>query len=333
MTASRDVTATEPLSTRRQLELMRDLQRLANERSQEESRIRTALDEGLQVAEIARDTAAADIARQFDERRAQAAAEYEQVTSEARTRYESEREAAQQEYKGLRQGVESEVSRATKTAHDEKQRVSFEALTVFDALKGRPRERFLDAVRRLELTNQELVILEHDAIEIMKMRRQWREFPAVESTDVQEISNSLVEVDAVEQAIQRAADSTSAVRDAALALHRQKLTRWFEGARPFGMFLLVWALAAGLSALLPGWHVWQSIAASGAVAIVTTVVLLAWFWPIAGRESGRQFQAIQQLLANARKALRHALEEARARGQREAQALISNRDQQLTAVE
>jgi len=312
---------------------MRDLQRLANERNQEESRIRTALDVGLQASEIARDTTAADIARQFNERRAQAAAEYERVTSEARTRYESEREAAQQEYKGLRQGVESEVSRVTKTAHDEKQRVSFEALTVFDALKGRPRERFLEAVRRLELTNQELAVLEHDAIEIMRMRRQWREFPAVESTDVQKISNSHVEVDAVEQAIQRAADSTSAVRDAALALHRQKLTRWFEGARPFGMFLLVWALAAGLSALLPGLHVWQSIATSGAFAVVTTAILLAWFWPVARRESGRQFQAIQQLLANARGSLRHALEEARARGQREAQALISNRDQQLTAVE
>ena len=42
MTAKSD----EPLSIIRQLELMRDLQRLANERWQEELRIRAALDDG-----------------------------------------------------------------------------------------------------------------------------------------------------------------------------------------------------------------------------------------------------------------------------------------------
>ena len=96
-----------------------------------------------------------------------------------RSRYEQQRNAAQQEYKGLRQGVETELSRVVEAARSETKEVSWEALTLFDALKGRPRERYLSAVKRLERTNQELAVLEHDAAAIMLMRRQWREFPPV----------------------------------------------------------------------------------------------------------------------------------------------------------
>ena len=179
MTANRETNTAEQLSTRRELELLRDLQRLANERFHEEQRIRAALAEGLQAAEHDRDAAAAEIERQFNEGRSAATAEHEGVTGDARRRYEAERDAAQKEYKGLRHGVESELSRVKEAAHNEKQQASWETLTVFDALKGRPRERFLTTVKRLERYNQELAVLERDAVEIMQMRRQWREFPTV----------------------------------------------------------------------------------------------------------------------------------------------------------
>ena len=67
--------------------------------------------------------------------------------------------------------------------------------------------------------------------------------------------------------------------------------------------------------------------------MVGTFGLLAWFWPIARRQSGEQFQAVQQLVADARRAVVLAVEAARERGRREAQALVSERDQQLAAVE
>ena len=53
------VKSDEPLSIIRQLELMRDLQRLANDRWQEENRIETELADGLRTAEQARDAAPA----------------------------------------------------------------------------------------------------------------------------------------------------------------------------------------------------------------------------------------------------------------------------------
>ena len=346
----------EPLSTRRQLELMRDLQRLANERAQEERRIRTALADGLRAAEQDRDKAAAEIERKFSSGRSQANSEYEQVTAEARRHYETERDAAQQQYKGLRRGVESEAARVMEAAHSEGQQASWEALTVFDALKGRPRERYLDTIRRLERTNQELAVLEQDAAIIMQMRRQWREFPPAEPSGDGEpaagkngaqrvvlgrpansgraswVTQSAT-ADSVEQSMQRADELTTAVREAATALQRQKLSRLFEGGMPLGLFLLMWIVVVAPCGVLLGWDVWKWLGVSFAVAAAGTAGLLAWLWPVARRQSGRQYQAVQQRLADARRAVEATVEAARERGRREAQALLSERDQQLAAVE
>ena len=347
MTASRDTATAGELTTRRELELLRDLQRLSTERAREEERIRTALSEGLQGVERDRDAAAAEIEREFEKGRTAATSEYESVTGEARQRYEAERNAAQKEYKGLRQGVESELSRIKEAARNEKQQASWETLTVFDALKGRPRERFLTTVKRLERSSQELAVLERDAVEIMQTRRQWREFPPVEpSADATQFasgngaqrggaSSSATNptADPVEQAIAHASDLTTAVRDAAIALNRQVLPKLFDGAMPFGVFFAMWTAAAVPCGFLLGWTNWKWIAASLGIGIVATAGLYAWMRPIARGQSGRQFQKIQQLLANARHGLRVALEAARERGQREAEALVANRDEQLIAVE
>jgi S-DNA-T family DNA segregation ATPase FtsK/SpoIIIE len=347
VTASRETAIAEQLSTRRELELLRDLQRLSSERAREEQRIRSVLADGLQAAEQARDAVTKEIEREFNEGRTASTSEYESVTGEARQRYEADRNAAQQEYKGLRHGVESELSRVKEAARNEKQQASWEALTVFDALKGQPRERFLATVKRLELNSQELAVLENDAIEIMQMRRQWREFPAVEPSkdgEQQASGNGFQRAgssstppnpvaDRVDQATQRAAELTIAVREAAVALNQQKLPRLFEGGTPFGIFFLLWVVAIVPCALVLGWGNWLWIVASGVIATVATAGLYAWLRPVARGQSGRQFQQIQQLLADARLGLRVALEAARERGQREAQALVMSRDEQIVAAE
>jgi hypothetical protein len=205
----------------------------------------------------------------------------------------------------------------------------------------------------------------------MKMRRQWRQFPPVEPStsrddstnghperDVHEVAsaaapstaqrgwkslpkraNSSADLgngagsDAVEQSIERAAHDTTAVRGAAIALQSQKLPRIFEGGTPFGVFFAIWAIAAVPCAILIGWQNWIWIVVSLGVATVATGVLLAWLWPIARGQSARQFQQVQQLLANARHGLKTALEAARERGEREAQALVAERDERLSSVE
>ena len=74
MTAKND----EPLSIIRQLELMRDLQRLANERAESEARIRTALADGLRAAEELLDAVTKSVATEYASARDAAKREYDQ---------------------------------------------------------------------------------------------------------------------------------------------------------------------------------------------------------------------------------------------------------------
>ena len=139
----------EPLSIIRQLELMRDLQRLANERAGAESRIRAALDDGLNEAEHARDASTREIESRYSSARAKAQAEYDSARQTTQQQYERERDAAQSQYKGLRSEVESVHSQALRSAVTEEQEASWETLAVFDAIKAGPRERMTQVVRRL----------------------------------------------------------------------------------------------------------------------------------------------------------------------------------------
>jgi hypothetical protein len=345
VTASHDPNTVELLSTRRQVEHLRDLQRLAEERSRDEVRISEQLTKGLREAETARDSAAQKVERRFTEERAKATAEFEHISDDARRLYEEARQAAQREYQGLRAGVESELTRTRDAAQAERETASFEALTLFDAVKGRPRERFLETARKLELSNQELAVLENDALEIMNMRRQGvNPSQRVEADSARagpspglSLPNASAPVNgALNSAatpIERADQWTAAVRNATIELQRQKLPRLFGGVAPLGLFVLFWLFAAIISGSLLGWGSWHWVAASLVAAAVATVAILAWLWPVASRQSHRQFQNIQQLLGDARQALRSALEEARETSQREAQALVAERDRQISTVE
>ncbi len=131
----------------------------------------------------------------------------------------------------------------------------------------------------------------------------------------------------------RVAAAIDAVRDAAIALNEQKLPRLFEGGSPFGVFVAALVGTMILAGLVLGFTGWQWLAAGAAGAAVMTAGFLLLLWPKARRQSGLQFQQIQQLAADARQAMEAAVEAARQRGRREAQALVAERDHELAAVE
>jgi DNA segregation ATPase FtsK/SpoIIIE, S-DNA-T family len=318
----------EPLSIIRQLELMRDLQRLANDRWQEEGRIKSALDEGLRSAEQGRETAARDVETRYAAARDTARLNYESKSAAAETQYEAERDAAQKQYKGLRSDVESEHTRVLRAALTEQQETSWETLAVFDAIKGRPRERLLTAMRQLRGSHEQLAVLERDAEAIMKMRRQWREFPPIEN-GVTENGQAAGQGDAATQV----EPLIEGVRAAAIGLYEQRIPRLFEGGNLFGVFFVAWLVVIVPSGLALGWNSWLWIAASVVLAIATTGGVAAWLYPRARKQSGDQFQAVRRLSAEARRAIESAAEEAQQRGRREAESLLSQRDQELATFD
>ncbi|MEX2315893.1 MAG: hypothetical protein WD669_01990, partial [Pirellulales bacterium] len=348
MTAKAEAIRHEPLSTARELALLRDLQLLANERHEEEARVRARLTGGLAAAKQTLDEATRLSDRQTAETRTQTTSDYERATAESRRCYEQHRDEAQKQYKGLRHGVESEHSRVTEAARSEQQQASWESMAVFDALRGRPRERFLETVESLKRSSQELAVLEHDASEIMKMRRQRSDLSPPANSEAHEpaanhkahrvvmgraANGPAAKSESVEEALARVGESINAVRGAAVALHRQMLPRLFEGGYWFGVLLVVWIAVAVPSGFAFQWRGWQWIAASGVAAVVATAALLALLWPKARRQSGQQFQHVQQLAADARQVMEAAVEAARQRGRREALAIVTERDEELAAYD
>ena len=342
MTAKSD----EPLSIIRQLELMRNLQRLANDRWEEEVRIEGAFEEGLRAAEQTRDATGREIETRYTANRQAAQEEYEAKNASAETKYQADRDAAQREYKGLRSDVESEHSRVLRAALTEQQETSWETLAVFDAIKGRPKERLLAAMRRLRDSSAQLAVLERDAEAIMRMRRQWREVPAV--GDGTEAGSAVVNGedrgaigrlndqsvgDAAEGELAKVEQRTSAVREAAQALYEQRMPRLFEGGNLVGVFFAAWAVAVVPCGFALGWENWWWIAVSFVLAIGITGGVAAWLYPRARKQSGEQFQVVRHALADARQAINQAMDAAQQRGRREAESLLSLRDRELATVE
>ena len=244
----------EPLSIIRQLELMRALQRLANERAQAESRAAAALDDGLRDAATARDATIHEAEDRNSIGRVNAQIEYEATRQAVQQRYELDRDKAQSSTRILRRDVESTSHRSCQ-ATNEKQERSWEVQSVYDATKERPREQMLETEQRLNAIRAELAVLEQDSTAIMKMRRQWREFPPVDSQDVvpdadadavhAAVEPTAPEADPVDAAVAianaRAADGPQA---AMLKLYRQWLPKLFEDEFLLVPFLVAWAITA-----------------------------------------------------------------------------------------
>jgi hypothetical protein len=137
----------------------------------------------------------------------------------------------------------------------------------------------------------------------------------------------------VDAAVARVDQFASEVRSAVLALYQQRLPRLFEGWIPVGVLLLIWLVAAVPCALLVGRNTWLWLPVSGGLAVAALGGLVMWLYPRSRAQSGEQFQAVRQLLAQARQAVAVAVDEAHERGRREAEVLVSQRDQELAAME
>ena len=360
MTVKAEVAQQEPLSTARELQLLSDMRSLARDCSRTKTRLRAALADGLAQAKNSWEGAVKTTDNNTRDGRLAAAAKHEQTTVAIRQQYELDRDAAQHQYVGLRRSVELEHMRVTESARQQHKRQSWEAHTVYDGRRAQAQERFVEASKAIQRSSEELSLLENEAVEIMKMRRQWREFPPLgehqpadpsenhkaprvilgrsasgghSPTDESESFQEFASPDNVEGNLQRISTLSESVREAAQALHDQRLERMYEGEYVFSAFVVIWLIAALACGFSLEWDSWHWVAASVVAAVVGTVVLLAALWPFARRQSGAQYQHVQRLTGQTRRSMQNLLEAAQERGRREARDLLLERDQQVATIE
>ncbi len=321
----------EPLSIIRQLELMRALQRLSNERAQSESRVRAALDDGLREAAERRDATAHEAEDRNSIGRVNAQIEYESTRQAVQQKYELDRDAAQQQYKDLRSSVESTHTQELRSATTEKQERTWEIQSLYEGTKEQPREKMVETEKRLDAIRAELAVLEQDSTAILKMRRQLRDFPPI-AMEVSDATSSQ-DGDPVEAALATANQRAAAVRAAALKLYKQWLPKLFEDEFLLVPFLVAWAVAAALAGSQfgwPQWHLWVPTSV-GLAAVVAALFAVALF-PRARRQTHAQFEVVRRELASARQAIDSVSAAAQQKARRESQSLVSQRDQELAVV-
>lgn len=322
------------LSTRRQLELMRDLQRLANQRQLEEERIARDYEQARKSAE-----------GQCTERTEQAEARYQQQTKEQeeshnsriellQTEYEQVRSSTQAEYKQIREQTEAKYTSTVRTTKDDKKQAAWQALAVFDAAKNNPREAL--AATQQELAGQQAHIdqLHADVEEILRTRRLWREelpsLPPSSETN----SEDAEKPESVEVAKAKIAQRIDSARSLVSEMQSRRSSQLFEGFTPFAVPVIVWLVllvALGFVVGWPNWPVWLAGSLAGAALVcglggfVLRRRLVKW-----ATDAYSKFAAET---AASRGAIDLAVLVARDQSRREAAQLIEIRDKDLAEAE
>lgn len=328
-------------STRYELELMRDLQRLANERQAEEERIEKEYHQGMESAEKEHAAVRTSTERDYKKLKQQLDTDHAATVEQSEAAYEQARSASQNEYHGLRTTVEGEHAQTKQAAEERLKETAWQILTVFDAQKGRPREQFEEAVARLKTKREELTLLEREAVAILQMRRQWTKRIAESMTGVaanaqsgdnssprEEVADEAAFA-AAEQQVQAAVDR---VRASAQALYDSYMTRLLEGGTPaavVSVVLLVSILAAGFSL---GWTNWIAWVVAAAATCIFSIGIFAWLVPRSRRMATFLVDHFRAVSSEAQAAIDSAVQVARLRSQRDANLLVKKRDADLKAI-
>ncbi len=308
------------LSTHRQLELLRDLQRLANKREQSEQRIAKVYRAAVDDAERVGKQQLATIERDFELKSSAAQRHHDEAMAEQELRYTTTRNATQETYRIERDKTEAEAARAIEAAIKQRKQSQWQTLAVFDASKGTPK-------LRLEESLQKLAEFEHELAELAEEQRQilaMRNFASIEP-NATEATGPANEVD-----VPTAVDG---VRAAVTALYEDRATQWLEGARPWSLGFVLLVLPVVPFGLLLGWGNWIAYAAGlvlGAVIAAVTVWLLA--------AKARNATAIRLAdIATANALVQGSLVSARAQAheisRQEAASLIANRDREIAEAQ
>ena len=327
----------QPLSTRRLLELMRELQRLATQRHESEQQIAAQYEQGLTAAGKAHGEAVARAEATYEQQKQQVDDTTGADRRQLEANYEAARTGAQQEYHGLRTAAESDRKKTSAEAQARHKDEALLILSTFDAQKGQPKRKLEEFIGQLKNRRQEIAALEHDAAVIFKMRSLGTPTaaPSVEATagDGGTSAANGEDSDAAVAKFTGELDAAvAATRSEAEALYRQKQGKLLEGAMPFGLAACLAVAAALATGFATGWS--PIATAGGAVGGALLGAVGLWFGvrPVASRQAKQSLAQMHQQIAVANRAMESAVAAAQERSRREARELIDKRNQDIAAL-
>ena len=318
---------------------MREVQRAASRRHEEELRIDDEHDQGIKEADRLLATRRSELDERFAEQHSEAEGEHQAVRNDLVQAYESKRTEAQGEYHSVRREATSHAAKTTQQAEAERKEEAWQVLTLYDATKDRPREKLAEAMQRLTIRRKELGVVGRDVLEIAHSRgysaaslSSSEKRSRAEKSEQPQVTSEAVSDTQCEQALDEVDSLVDEAHSAAVSFYEQKLARLVDGPIPAGAFFGFMTVSVPLFGFLLGWIHWGTWGAPLVLGIVCAVVASLLTKPLAKKQTTETFDSLSTLLLDADKKLRDATALLTQRAEVEAIELITKRDAELEAL-
>ena len=317
------------LSTRRQLELMQNLQEIANERADAEARVANTLATEMMAAESNYQGRTAALTTEFGLRRRELENQFAEAKREANDTHTEKTTKLQQGYDEKESQSQATYKQSALAIERKKKEAEWQALAVFDAAKDKPQQMLDQAEKRLLARKQQVDGLRRDGNTLMSMRRLQKVAEAVEpvlDTDAEETGETTPE--------DRQQTNLNVLRQAVLDLHDQRLPSiLLEGIRPIGWWLFACVALAGAGGTFVAW----SPLNTSLIGLVGGTVLSAAVYFLVGgkakQQSLDQFGRILGLLQEADELEVLAREDAEEKSRTEAERIKQKKLDDLAAAQ
>jgi DNA segregation ATPase FtsK/SpoIIIE, S-DNA-T family len=322
------------LSTRRELELMQRLQKLADQRAQEEQLLASTLATELSDAERDFNETAQRLNDEHSGRRRALETESAEARRTAASSCETGLAEAEASRNAAIKAAESRRDSVVVGAEHFAKEAEWQAMTVYDGQKNKPFEYVEQTALRMQARRRQRQGLERDAQTLLEHRglvktaeaHDWR--TAGGEPALEEAVALTAETPTAEDKLQA---TLTQIHEDVLALQDQRIASLFhEGGRRWAWLIGVAVVATPIVAAIMGFTLagWLM---GAAVGLALGGVMLALIIPRARRATLNQWGLIQRRLEQARQLERDATADARATSDRMTQDTVRRRDHDLAA--
>jgi hypothetical protein len=310
---------TDLLRTDRLRELLSELYRLVAQRAPAEVEIVATFTAKARAAEKQHQETEKELTDRYQQQRTEVESQCVACRRETVARFQADHGAARREYDDVRRRLAERLAAEAEAAKRQLQEAQWEAATIFEATRKGLDAQFHESQAQLAVQGHSLDRLQHEAIEILRRRRQRHGHADLGP------AAAVAPADAARRLLELTAQANRELR----SLAQQTVAKLFEGAGLFGLFLVVTAVCLVPAVLFLGWKNWPWIPVGLGTGLAAWAALVVWLYRRAWRQSASAYRQLQQTLLEARAAHRAAGEAVKAHWEQQTAAITATMNREV----
>jgi DNA segregation ATPase FtsK/SpoIIIE, S-DNA-T family len=273
--------------------VLSDVCRLVRERAASEAEIQAGMIGGREAADTAYQESQNSLDTQIKAEKEVAEASHAASNKQILAHFEAENGRVQGEYDAAQQQIAARFEGSRKSLERQMTEKRWEITALAEAARSGSNLQLKEITDGLDSRWQNLQDIHREAVELLKARGQWREFPQPQ------LDGLVLETDP-SQRFTRALDLARSQYKAISGQFASRFfPRFFQGLWPLLIFLLIWGATVYPFALLFGWSNWRWAAASVATAFVVYIVIGKWIYKAVQRQGENGYLKLYRTLLEA----------------------------------